>query len=108
MRGRFVRSRSPPQPKTQETLSKPRPLSGRDQAIELPPFTADKTVNLRYVSDIEIDIDQLKADIANNKSLIAELRIGGMKKDWFKLKKDGLRKVTAGITSLEELKRVIG
>jgi type II secretory ATPase GspE/PulE/Tfp pilus assembly ATPase PilB-like protein len=60
------------------------------------------------VCDLMVITDQLKADIANNKSLIAELRTGGRKKDWFKLRKDGLRKVAAGITSLNELKRVIG
>ncbi len=60
------------------------------------------------ICDLMVITDQLKADIANNKALTAELRTGSKKKDWFKLKKDGLRKVAAGITSLEELKRVIG
>jgi len=60
------------------------------------------------VCDIMVVTDQLKADILNNKGVIAELRTGDSKKDWIKLRKDGLRKVAAGITSLEELKRVVG
>jgi type II secretory ATPase GspE/PulE/Tfp pilus assembly ATPase PilB-like protein len=60
------------------------------------------------VCDIMVITDQLKADIMNNKGVIAELRTGDNKKDWIKLRKDGLRKVAAGITSLDELKRVIG
>lgn len=52
--------------------------------------------------------EQLKADIADNKALIAELRTEGKKKDKFNLRKEGLRKVASGITSLEELKRVVG
>jgi type II secretory ATPase GspE/PulE/Tfp pilus assembly ATPase PilB-like protein len=60
------------------------------------------------VCDIMVVNDQLKADILNNKGVIAELRTRDSKKDWIKLRKDGLRKVAAGITSLEELKRVVG
>ncbi len=59
------------------------------------------------VCDLMIITDELKADIANN-VLISDLRTENRKKDSFKLQKDGLRKVAAGITSLAEMKRVIG
>jgi len=36
------------------------------------------------------------------------LRNEGVRKDMSNLKKEGLRKVIAGITSLNELKRVVG
>ncbi len=51
---------------------------------------------------------KLKIDIAENKALIAQLRNEGVRKDMSNLKKEGLRKVIAGITSLNELKRVVG
>ena len=51
---------------------------------------------------------KLKADIANNELSIAELRKTGDKKGKSNLKKQGLKKVVSGLTSLEELKRVIG
>jgi general secretion pathway protein E len=52
--------------------------------------------------------DQLKADIANNKALITELKTDGIRKDRFNMRKEGLRKVSSGITTLEELKRMVG
>jgi len=52
--------------------------------------------------------DHLKADIANSKISIAELRTEGHKKGKSHMRKEGLKKVAAGITSLEELKRVVG
>jgi len=60
------------------------------------------------ICDPMVVSEQLKADIADNKALIAELRTEGKKKDKFNLRKEGLRKVASGITSLEELKRVVG
>jgi type II secretory ATPase GspE/PulE/Tfp pilus assembly ATPase PilB-like protein len=50
----------------------------------------------------------LKADIANNKISMAEFRTEGEKKDKSHMRKEGLKKVASGITSLEELKRVVG
>lgn len=58
--------------------------------------------------DLLVITDQLKADIADNKVSIAELRTEGKKKDRSNLRKEGLKKVASGITSLEELKRVVG
>ena len=52
--------------------------------------------------------DELKADIADNKAIIDELKSKGDKKNRTNLRKEGLKKVSLGITSLEELKRVIG
>ncbi|NQT02087.1 MAG: type II/IV secretion system protein [Planctomycetes bacterium] len=52
--------------------------------------------------------EKLKADIANNKLSIDELRTEGRKKDKSNMRKEGLKKVAAGITSLEEIKRVVG
>ena len=52
--------------------------------------------------------DELQADIADNKAIIDELKSKGSKKSRTNLRKEGLKKVSSGITSLEELKRVIG
>ena len=52
--------------------------------------------------------DELKADIADNNALINELKNKGKRKSRTNLRKEGLKKVSSGITSLEELKRVIG
>jgi len=60
------------------------------------------------VCDPLIVTDKLKADIAENKALISSLRTEGRKKDRTNLRKEGLKRVAAGLTSLEELKRVIG
>ncbi len=60
------------------------------------------------VCDLLVITDHLKADIANSKISIAELRTKGNKKDKSHMRKEGLKKVASGITSLEELKRVVG
>jgi len=52
--------------------------------------------------------EQLKVDIANNEALIVELRTEGNKKGKTNLRKEGLKRVVSAITSLEELKRVVG
>jgi len=64
---------------------------GRTAVLDLLPITAE-----------------LKADIADNKAIIDDLKNKGDKKGRTNLRKEGLRKVSLGITSLEELKRVIG
>jgi general secretion pathway protein E len=51
---------------------------------------------------------ELQADIADNKAIINELKNKGDKKSRTNLRKEGLKKVSLGITSLDELKRVIG
>jgi type II secretory ATPase GspE/PulE/Tfp pilus assembly ATPase PilB-like protein len=60
------------------------------------------------VFDILVLNDELKADIANNKLSITQLKKEGDKKGRSNLRKQGLRTVVSGITSLEELKRAIG
>jgi type II secretory ATPase GspE/PulE/Tfp pilus assembly ATPase PilB-like protein len=60
------------------------------------------------VCDLMIVDDKLKAEIAQSESLIARLRTEGSQKGVSGLRKEGLRKVVAGITSLAELKRVVG
>ena len=60
------------------------------------------------ICDLMLVTDELKANIVDNKALAAELRTEGKRKDTFNLRKEGLRKVASGITSLEELKRVVG
>jgi type II secretory ATPase GspE/PulE/Tfp pilus assembly ATPase PilB-like protein len=60
------------------------------------------------VFDILILNDELKADIANNKLSVTQLKKEGDKKGKSNLRKQGLKIVVSGITSLEELKRVIG
>ena len=60
------------------------------------------------VLDVMPVTDEFKADIADNKAIIDELKSKGSKKSRTNLRKEGLKKVSLGITSLEELKRVIG
>jgi type II secretory ATPase GspE/PulE/Tfp pilus assembly ATPase PilB-like protein len=60
------------------------------------------------VLDIMPVTDEFKANIADNKAIIDELKNKGNKRSRTNLRKEGLQKVSSGITSLEELKRVIG
>lgn len=60
------------------------------------------------ICDILTVTSQLRADIADSKALIANLRGKGKRKDRASLRKEGMRKVESGITSLRELKRVVG
>jgi len=60
------------------------------------------------IFDILILDDSLKTAIANNKLSITELRKEGDQRGRSNLHKLGLQKVVSGITSLEELKRVVG
>ena len=52
--------------------------------------------------------DKIKADIINNTALISELKSKGSVKDKNNLRKEGLKIVIEGKTSLQELKRVVG
>ncbi len=58
--------------------------------------------------DIVVITDQMKDAIVNNQTLITEMRAEGSKKGKSNLNKQGLKKVVSGITSLQELHRVIG
>jgi type II secretory ATPase GspE/PulE/Tfp pilus assembly ATPase PilB-like protein len=60
------------------------------------------------VCSIMIVTDELRADIADNRALTSEMRTKGARKDRTNLRKEGMRKVASGITSLQELKRVVG
>ena len=60
------------------------------------------------ILDILPVTDELKADIADNKTIIDELKNKGNRKSRINLRREGLKKVSSGITSLEELKRIIG
>lgn len=60
------------------------------------------------ISDLMIVDDTLKAKIADSETLVAQLRTEGNKKGRSHLRKEGLKRVIAGITSLDELKRVVG
>ncbi|MBN2182135.1 MAG: Flp pilus assembly complex ATPase component TadA, partial [Sedimentisphaerales bacterium] len=58
------------------------------------------------VCDIQLLTEELKADITGGEGTMTELKKEGKMKS--KLRKEGLKKVAVGITSLEELKRVVG
>jgi len=60
------------------------------------------------IFDILILDNESKANIANNKLSVNQLRKDGDKRGKSNLQKQGLRNVVSGITSLEELKRVVG
>lgn len=59
------------------------------------------------ICDVMVVDDALKAEIAKSKSLLDKLRTEAAQSH-SGLRKEGLRKVVAGITSLDELKRVVG
>jgi len=60
------------------------------------------------ICDIWLFDDKLKAAVVHNELLMTEMRTDGDKKGRSSLRKQGLKKVVTGITSLEELKRVVG
>jgi general secretion pathway protein E len=60
------------------------------------------------ICDVMIVDDALKAQIAQGEALIGKLRTEGSQKGLTGLRKEGLKKVVAGVTSLAELKRVVG
>jgi general secretion pathway protein E len=60
------------------------------------------------ICDLMIVDDTLKAEIARGESLVGKLRTEGSQKGFSSLRKEGLKRVVAGITSLEEIKRVVG
>ena len=60
------------------------------------------------VCDVLVLNETVKAAIANSNTFLPELRSQGNKKGQSNLYKQALKQVVSGITSLEELKRVIG
>jgi type II secretory ATPase GspE/PulE/Tfp pilus assembly ATPase PilB-like protein len=60
------------------------------------------------IFDILVLDDELKSNIANNKLSVTQLKKEGDKKGKSNLRKQGLKMVVSGITSLDELKRVVG
>lgn len=52
--------------------------------------------------------DDIKIEIAENRPFMTDLRNTGAKQGKVHLRKEGLKKVAAGITSLAEIKRVVG
>lgn len=60
------------------------------------------------VCDLLTVTDELRTEIATNDAVAAKLRSDGEKKGRSTLATEGLRIVKAGITSLDELKRVVG
>ena len=60
------------------------------------------------IFDILVLDNQLKTQIANNQLSVVHLKKDGEKKGKSNLRKQGLKKVVSGVTSLEELKRVAG
>ena len=60
------------------------------------------------IYDMLILDSKLKAAIANNKLLIDQLQKSGDMRGKSNLQKQGLKLVTSGVTSFEELKRVVG
>jgi len=59
------------------------------------------------ICDLMVVDDSLKAEIAKSKSLIDKLRTEGVQSQ-SGLRKEGLKKVVAGITSMDEVKSVVG
>jgi type II secretory ATPase GspE/PulE/Tfp pilus assembly ATPase PilB-like protein len=59
------------------------------------------------ICDLMIVDESLKAEIAKGQSVLERLRTEGIQ-SLSGLRKEGLRKVVAGITSLDEVKRVVG
>jgi type II secretory ATPase GspE/PulE/Tfp pilus assembly ATPase PilB-like protein len=60
------------------------------------------------IFDILVFDNKLKAQIANNQLSMTQLRSQGDKRGRSNLKKQGLKKVVSGTTSLKELNRVVG
>ena len=60
------------------------------------------------ILDLMVVDDALRNEIARNQSLIGRLRAQESQKGLAELRKAGLKKVVAGVTSLDEIKRVVG
>lgn len=60
------------------------------------------------ICDTLVISNELRAAIAENMSLITDLRTKGKRRDNLILRQEALRRVMLGLTSLSELKRVVG
>jgi type II secretory ATPase GspE/PulE/Tfp pilus assembly ATPase PilB-like protein len=60
------------------------------------------------ICDLLVVTEELRTEIANNGAIAAKLKTEDEKKGRVNLKSEAIRKVAAGLTSLEELKRVVG
>jgi len=60
------------------------------------------------VADITVITSQFRSSIAKNKDIIDDLKNIGAKLGSSNIKKQGLKKVASGITTLSELKRMLG
>jgi general secretion pathway protein E len=60
------------------------------------------------ILDLMVVDPAMRNEIARSKSLIGQLRVQDSQKGVVDLRKAGLRKVVAGVTSLDEIKRVVG
>jgi general secretion pathway protein E len=60
------------------------------------------------IGDLLVVDEAIKAQIGHSDALISRLRTEGDKKSKSNLRRHGLKKVTAGVTSMAELKRVVG
>ena len=60
------------------------------------------------VCDVLVVDEETKAQIAQGQSFLSHMKAEGTKKGRSNLRKQGLKKVVTGVTSLDELKRVVG
>jgi type II secretory ATPase GspE/PulE/Tfp pilus assembly ATPase PilB-like protein len=60
------------------------------------------------IFDMLVFDDKLKDALSNNRLPLAEMRNQGDQRGKSNLRKEGLRKVFSGVTSMEELERVLG
>ncbi len=60
------------------------------------------------ICDLLLITEELRTEIAQNGAIGEKLKNEGDKKSRSNLKSEALRKVIAGITSLDEIKRVVG
>jgi len=60
------------------------------------------------ICDLLVVDDAVKAQISSAEGMVAKLKMEGDKKGKSSLRKHGLKKIVAGVTSLKELKRIVG
>jgi general secretion pathway protein E len=60
------------------------------------------------ICDLLLISEELRAEIAHNGAIAEKLKSEDDKKSRSNMKSEALRKVIAGVTSLEEIKRVVG
>ncbi len=60
------------------------------------------------ICDLLVVDERVKVDIAQGQAILAQLKAEGTKKGQSNLRKQGMKKLLAGVTSMKEIKRVIG